>query len=206
MKRILVFILLSLLVIACKKKSIVHITARNAVTGKPYPGLKYAIVRSKTGVFESHYKTVASGTLNENGEAVITKRFSKNWSHEVSIERPDNTCYYNENHFYFSGGDNINCDFKFAECGYRTLKINNVNCQGPNDLFDMNMQLLYDKNYTAFWFSEKQGCYSNEFSNEKVPAGKWLVEWWVTRSGNTNYFTDTIEIIENELFTYEINY
>ena len=70
----------------------------------------------------------------------------------------------------------------------------------------MDMKLLYDMEYTIFGFPEKSGCYSNEFSNEKVPAGKWFVEWWVTRSGNTDYFTDTIELIENQLFVYEINY
>ncbi len=206
MKRILVFILLSLLIVACKKKSTVHITARNAVTGEPYAGLSYNIERSVSGSFENHYKTVASGVLDENGEAVITKRFSKNWSHEVSIGSPDNTCYSNNNSFYFSGGENIDCDFKFAECAYMKLKIENVNCQGANDkiiLYQGNQVGSF--NYSQPW--EHDGCAlweSNGYSD--IPMGEQYYKWEVTRNNVTTTYYDTLYLNAGEYKTYDINY
>src|SRR5690554_6093046 len=195
-----------LFLFSCKKERTFHITAKNAVTGEPYPGLSYEIQRSWSGPYEDKYKSVGSGVLDENGETYFTKRLHKNSSYSMSVAPPPNTCYISSSSLYAKGEENFNAAFEFAGCAYRTLKINNVNCQGPNDLFDMDMKLLYDMEYTAFGFPEKSGCYSNEFSNEKVPAGQWFVEWWVTRSGNTDYVTDTVELIENQLFVYEINY
>lgn len=138
MRKYFVLIIIPFLFLACKKKSTIHITAKNAVTGKPYPGLEYAIVRSRTGVFENHYKTEASGTLNENGEAYITKFFSKNWSHEIQLETPSNVCYGGSSDIYFSGGENVESNFEFAECGYLKIESHNVNCQGASDTFYPN--------------------------------------------------------------------
>src|SRR5690554_7026230 len=206
MKKLFLILIIGTLFFSCKKERTFHITAKNAVTGEPYPGLSYNIERSWSGSFENKYKTVGSGVLDENGEVYFTKRLHKNSSYSISVAAPSNTCYMNSSDLHAGGEKNFKAEFEFAGCSYRTLKINNVNCQGPNDLFDMDMHLVYDQNYTAFSFPEKSGCYSNEFINEKVPAGKWFVEWWVTRNGNTDYFTDTITLIENELFVYEINY
>lgn len=211
MKKIILLFIIGMVFFSCKKKQTIHITAKNAATGEPYSGLTYYVVTHKN-VLKPYggkkAKTVATGTLDENGEAIVTKRLSKNNGHGVRVEEPENSCYNKNIQLYFSeeDGKNFKAEFEFAGCSYRTLKINNVNCQGPNDLFDMDMHLVYNQNYTAFSFPEKSGCYSNEFINEKVPAGKWFVEWWVTRNGNTDYFTDTITLIENELFVYEINY
>jgi len=200
------FIISLLLFVSCKKERTFHITAKNAATGEPYPGLSFEIQRSWSGAFENHYKSVGSGFLDENGEVYFTKRLHKNSSYSISVAPPPNTCYISDTNLHPGDETNFKAEFEFAECAYRTLRINNINCLGANDLFDLNMELLYDRNYTAFGFSEKPGCYSNEFSNEKVPSGKWFVEWWVTRSGITDYFTDTIELVENGLFLYEINY
>ena len=208
MKKLLLLLLVGLFLFSCKKKQTIHITAKNAATGEPYPGLTYYLVTYTNINGGTKSKTVATGTLDANGEAIVTERLSKNKGHGVRVVEPENSCYNKNIQLYFSeeDGENFKAEFEFAECAYQTLKVNNVNCQGPNDLFDMDMKLLYDMEYSVFGFSEKTGCYSNEFSNETKPAGKYFVEWWVTRNGNTDYFTDTIELIENELFVYEINY
>ncbi len=191
MKKYIVLIIIPLFLFACKKKSTVHITAKNAVTGKPYAGLTYNIERSVSGSFENHYKTVASGTLDENGEAVITKRFSKNWSHEVSIGSPDNTCYSNKNSFYFSGGENINCDFEFAECAYMQQNIQNVNCDGPNDIFVIRDRYTYTE-WTK-WSIDLEGCFSNVGGGySEVPAGTRYFEWKVTRPSGVTTGVDTV--------------
>src|SRR5690554_5254996 len=206
MRKLFYILMIGLLLTSCKKERTIHITAKNAATGEPYSGLKYQIIRQCSGPYEEKSKVVGSGELDTNGEVYFTKKLRKNDTYKITVEEPENTCYNKNVNLYMGDEKSFEAAFEFAGCAYRTLKINNVNCQGPNDLFDMDMKLLYDMEYTAFGFPEKSGCYSNEFSNEKVPAGQWFVEWWVTRSGNTDYFTDTVELIENQLFVYEINY
>lgn len=195
-------------VASCGKKNQIKVTAKNAATGEGFADLGFRIfeVKPYTTPTGEVQELVYEGNFNANGEAVADIRL-KNRSYVITTVSPGPMCYINNTQYFFHrDDDNLKFDFLFAPCAYRTLKIENVNCEGANDIFDMNMSLLYDQNYTAFWFTEKYGCYSNEFNNEKVPAGKWLVEWWVTRNENTNHFTDTIELIENELLVYEINY
>jgi hypothetical protein len=203
-------IISTLLIFAsCGKKTQIKITAKNAATGQGYEGLGFRLkeVKPYTTSTGEVQKTVFEGTFNAQGEAVFEYRL-KNRSYIITTLVPEEElCYINDTQYFLHrDDDNLKFDFRFAPCAYRTLKIENINCEGLNDLFELDMRLLYDEDNTVFFFPEKQGCYSNEFTNEKVPAGKWVVEWWVTRSGNTNYFTDTIELIENELFYYEINY
>lgn len=204
-----IYIISFLLFIAsCNKERNIHVKAINPVTNEPYSDLRVVITSSKTGFDGEVVKTVYDGNLNSDGEAIIKLKIKKNRSYAIRCEQPSNVCYTKKLQYYYTVHDDNNPSFLFeyAPCSYRTLNIQNVNCEGPDDIFNMDMRLLYNEDYTAFYFTEKYGCYSNEFGSEQVPAGKWVIEWWVTRSGNTNHFTDTIELIENELFYYEINY
>jgi hypothetical protein len=210
MRKFIILLIIGVFFASCKKKRTIFISAKNAATGEGYAGLGFVLKETKGYVTSTGevQKKVYEGTLNAQGEAAFDYKLKNNRSYVITTLVPDEElCYINNTSYTLSNlDDNYKFEFLFAGCAYRILKINNVNCQGPNDLFDMDMKLLYDMEYIAFGLPEKSGCYSNEFSNEKVPAGKWLVEWWVNRSGNTDYFTDTVEHIENQLFVYEINY
>src|SRR5690554_8130103 len=96
MRKIIFIIFISMFLLSCKKERTFHITAKNAATGKPYSGLEYQVIRSWSGAFENHYKSVGSGFLNENGEVYFTKRLNKNSSYSISIQEPPNTCYRSE--------------------------------------------------------------------------------------------------------------
>ena len=205
MRKYVILLFAILLLISCKKKSTVHITAKNAVTGNPYPGLHYDIVRSKTGMFESHYKIVASGALDENGEAFITKRFSKNWSHQIRLKSPDNNCYHGNKNYGFSGGENIEADFKFAECAYLKLNINNVNCQDSNDLMQFRSRYPYS-NWEG-WSTERYGCYYFSLSYYmSVTAGYRIYEVKVTRNNTTVLHYDTVYLEAGEYTIYDLDY
>ncbi len=205
MKKYIVLIIIPLFLFACKKKSTVHITARNAVTGKPYAGLAYNIERSVSGSFENHYKTVASGVLDENGEAVITKRFSKNWSHDLSLEHPENTCYSKKDDYYFSGGENVEANFEFAECAHLKININNVNCQDTNDL--MQFRSRYPYNDWEGWSTERYGCYNYSLPYYmSVTEGYRIYQVKVTRNNITVSHYDTVHLEAGEYKTYDLNY
>lgn len=158
MRKYFVLIAIPLLLLACKKEQTIHITATNAVTGAPYPGLHYTVTRQITGMFEEKSKTVASGTLNENGEVYITKRLNKNASYHIGIEDPGNICYSNQTSFTFADGDNFEANFEFAECAYLKLNVHNINCQGAGD--SMRFRSKYSYTDWEGWSSYRLGCYS----------------------------------------------
>jgi len=60
MKYLLIISLL--LLVSCKKKQTIHITAKNAATGEPYPGLTYYVVTYTNINGGTKSKTVATGT------------------------------------------------------------------------------------------------------------------------------------------------
>lgn len=206
MKKLLFVISLSLLLFSCKKERTIHITAKNAVTGQPYAGLTYYVVQEKTGMSGEEFKTVATGTLDNNGEVFITKKLSKKYSYAIRVEAPPNTCYNKQITFYFANQETVfECPFEFAGCAYLKENITNVNCEGPNDYM-----ILYTSNSvnslgaTGWVFN---GCASYSGSDfSKIPMGYYYHEWHVTRSGITNIYYDTIFVQENEYKTYDINY
>ena len=46
--KLLTLFMIGLLLLSCKKERTIHITAKNAVTGQPYPGLTYYVVQEMT--------------------------------------------------------------------------------------------------------------------------------------------------------------
>src|SRR5690554_980396 len=211
MKKLILIMIVGMVFFSCKKKQTIHITAKNAATGEPYSGLTYYVVTHKN-VLKPYggkkAKTVATGTLDENGEAIVTKRLSKNNGHGVRVEEPENSCYNKNIQLYFSeeDGKNFKAEFEFAECAYLKLKIENVNCLGLNDkliLYQGNKVGSF--NYNQPW--EHNGCAYWETSGySNIPMGEQYYKWEVTRNNVTNIYYDTIYLNPGEYKTYEINY
>src|SRR5690554_4261778 len=211
MKKLLLILIIGTLFFSCKKERTFHITAKNAVTGEPYPGLSYNIERSWSGSFENKYKTVGSGVLDENGEVYFTKRLHKNSSYSISVAAPSNTCYMNSSDLHAGGEKNFKAEFEFAECAYLKLSIHNVNYINDNDylkLYYLGRQVGgQGENIVGAVIREGGGNYSyvgNDFSS--VPMGERYYKWEVTRNNVTNIYYDTIYLNPGEYKTYEINY
>lgn len=206
MKKLFLILIIGTLFFSCKKERTFHITAKNAVTGEPYPGLSYNIERSWSGSFENKYKTVGSGVLDENGEVYFTKRLHKNSSYSISVAAPSNTCYMNSSDLHAGGEKNFKAEFEFAECAYSKLIINNVNCTGVSDkliLFRKNQIGSIDGDFG--W--EHNGCaYWETNGYSDIAMGNVYFRWEVTRSGSTNTYYDTVYYAPGEYRTYEINY
>ena len=216
MKKIILLLIIGMVFFSCKKKQTIHITAKNAATGEPYSGLTYYVVTHKN-VLKPYggkkAKTVATGTLDENGEAIVTKRLSKNNGHGVRVEEPENSCYNKNIQLYFSeeDGKNFKAEFEFAECAYLKLSIHNVNYINDNDylkLYYLGRQVGgQGENIVGAVIREGGGNYSyvgNDFSS--VPMGERYYKWEVTRNNVTNIYYDTIYLNPGEYKTYEINY
>lgn len=211
--KIVIILFLSFLVVSCGKKNQIKVTAKNAATGEGYADLGFRIfeVKPYTTPTGEVQELVYEGDFNANGEAVADIRL-KNRSYVITTVSPGPMCYINNTQYFFHrDDDNLKFDFLFAPCAYLKLKIENVNCVGPDD----NFKLYYmgrqvggqGSNIVGALAREGDGCYQYESSSfSDVPMGEIYYRWEVTRNGVTEEFHDTIYLEESEQKVYEINY
>ena len=212
--KIVMILFLSFLVVSCGKKNQIKVTAKNAATGEGYADLGFRIreIKPYTTPTGEVQEVVYEGSLNQDGEAIVDIRL-KNRSYVITTITPenDNRCYINNTSYNFHrDDDNLKFDFLFAPCAYLKLKIENVNCEGPDDnfkLFFEGKQVPGNEFLNGSLMSEHNGCV-NLTSNDYIshPMGERYYRWEVTRSGITEEFHDTIYLEESEQKVYEINY
>ena len=210
MKKLFLILIIGLLLISCKKERTIHITARNAVTGAPYPGLRYQVVREWSAASEEKSKIVGYGKLDENGEIYFTKRLQKEDTYRITVEEPENSCYNKDISLFMGGETTFEAPFEFAECAHLKLSIHNVNCQGAGD----NIKLYHYGSSVGFLDALKddpiktgEGCFGYEGSSfSSVPMGERYYKWEVTRNNITNTYYDTLYLAPGEYKTYEIDY
>jgi len=209
MKKIILLLIIGMVFFSCKKKQTIHITAKNAVTGEPYSGLTYYVVTHKN-VLKPYggkkAKTVATGTLDENGEAIVTKRLSKNNGHGVRVEEPENSCYNKNIQLYFSeeDGKNFKAEFEFAECATLQRKVTNINCIDASDKIEIYIDNTMHSTLNIPWVL--YGCANSTTSPTKVPIGTYTLHWIVTKNNISTDYYDTFNLVINEFKVHEINY
>ena len=203
----LLFILLGTALLSCSKERNFHLRARNAVTGAPYAGLNYYVVEEREGNNGTDYTTVATGTLDGNGEKMVSVKVRKNRSYVIRLDPPPNWCYMNEVSYSYTiqGDQNPTFDFTFAECAYLKQHIENVNCEGGTDVFNVRDKYSYTE-WTG-WSIDLSGCYSNTNGDySAVPAGKRYFNWRVSRPSGITEGIDSVELTPGEYETIIINY
>ena len=138
MKNIFFISLIFFILASCGKNKEVKIIAKNAATGSSYPGLEYKVISSRTAANGEKYKTEASGTLNSNGEAMVSIKKKSGRSYSIQVKAPENSCYTNQSPQFFDSPYDVNgtFTFEFAGCAYLKLNINNINCQGAGEVID----------------------------------------------------------------------
>jgi hypothetical protein len=200
---------------SCGKKRMIKVSAVNPATGEGYAYLPFKIVQIKSGAFESDYKTVYEGELGADGKDAFDFRVKSGRQYRVTTDNINSDgslpCYINNSSYTFTQPDEKKeFNFEYAPCAYLKLKIENVNCQGPDDNFKLyfeGKQVPGDEFQDGNLMSEHEGCVSLESDNFlDYPMGERYYKWEVTRSGITEIYYDTIYLQENEYKTYEINY
>ena len=194
--RVSIYLLLFFFLVAitsCKKKHTVHIKAVNAVTGDPYAGLPYSINGTKTSTNGEKLVFEHNGTLDDNGEAAPNIKVNENLTFNVGVTKPPNNCFQKDIKFFWDAKAKPNPTFQFeyAECAYMNLKMENVNCQGPDDAMEYRDRYSYTEwgnfDYPIF------GCFQNLSNDFKaVPAGLRIFNWKVTRAGVTTEYQDSL--------------
>ncbi|PKR81257.1 hypothetical protein CW751_06645 [Brumimicrobium salinarum] len=204
MKKLLLLLLVGLFLFSCKKKQTIHITAKNAATGEPYPGLTYYLVTYTNINGGTKSKTVATGTLDANGEAIVTERLSKNKGHGVRVVEPENSCYNKNIQLYFSDEENFKAEFEFAECATLQRKVTNINCIDTSDKIEIYIDNTMHSTSNIPWILH--GCANSTTSPTQVPIGTYTLHWIVTKNNISTDYYDTFNLDINEYKIYEINY
>jgi hypothetical protein len=198
--RYLLLIILLTGIVSCGKKTQIKITAKNAATGQGYAGLGFRLkeVKPYTTSTGEVQKTVYEGTFNAQGEAVFEYRL-KNRSYIITTLVPEEElCYINDTQYFLHrDDDNLKFDFRFAPCAYLQQNIQNVNCEGPNDVFIIRDRYSYTE-WTG-WSIDLNGCFSNVGGGySEVPAGTRYFEWKVTRPSGVTTGIDTVVFVPGQ--------
>ena len=202
-------LLISLLLIAltsCGKSKEVKIIAKNAATGTPYAGLEYAVVSSRTAANGEKYKTEASGTLNSNGEAMVSIKQKSGRTYSIRVTEPANTCYNKQITQFFDSPFDVNgtFTFEFAACAYLKFSVHNIECINSNDQIKFR-RLWMSKNETNS-FVTQSGCFQYQGDYFSLPMGDYIYEWEVKRMGMTNYYDSSFTLTPNQYFEFNLNY
>jgi len=195
---------------SCNKKfdAQFHVKIINPATGEGYANTKFYVISERTGANGEVVKTEAQGTTNSAGEANVTVSIKASKSYFVTIEALPNICYVDDIRKYYNDWSNKNPEFVFeiAPCAYSKLTINNVNCEGPNDLmvlYQGNQIGTFDGSYG--W--QHHGCVFWQTNGQSdIPMGKVYYRWEVTRSSGTTIHYDTVYYATGVLTEYTINY
>jgi hypothetical protein len=207
MNIVIKIVILSFLILSCSKKEMIHVSAKNPVTGVPYAGLRFTITEEKTGTQEIFTK-VYDSNLNSFGEALFEFKLKKNRSYKLSIETPTNNCYKEPANITFAIQDE-SFDFKFelVPCAFLKFRYHNMNCINEFDKITVNRTTNLE-NYVGFIipavYNECEDYIMSDFV--QVPMGNWYFNWEVTKNGVTNIYYDTIFLNDGEQKYYEFNY
>ena len=195
-----------LLLISCGKERHIHLTAKNAVTGAPYPGLNYYVVEEKEGNNGTDYTTVATGTLDGNGEKIVPVKIRKNRSYVIRLDPPPNWCYMNEVSYSYTihGEKSPTFDFTFAECATLQRKVKNINCIDANDKIEIYIDNTVHSLLSTPWILN--GCADYTTTPTQVPIGTYTLHWIVTKNNVSTDYYDSFNLTENEMKVYEIDY
>ena len=205
MKKLILILIIGVLLISCKKERTIHITAKNAVTGTPYPGLRYQVIQEWSGSFKKKYSILESGELDENGEAYFNKKLPKDDVYRVIVDGPENSCYVNDIGLFNGGETNFEAAFEFAECANLNLNIHNVNCQDSTDV--MRFRAKYSFSDWEGWSTKRIGCYDFDSPDYfEVPQGTRMYQWEVIRNGVKTTYNGSISLNIGESGTFVIEY
>lgn len=211
MKTKIIFLLpLIVLLFSCAKERTIKVSAINPATDVGYADLRITIYASKTGANGEKLTKVYEGYLNENGEVYATFKVKKGRYYVIKCQSPPNVnvCYTNNTTYTYDIHDPNNKEFIFeiAPCAQLKLNIQNVNCEGPNDLLNFKNKYNYTE-WGSGWSTDRLGCYTYESPEYfEVPAGWRIYQWRVIRPSGTIIYTDSIYLNAGQNHTFEMFY
>lgn len=198
-----------LLLIGCNKATVnFHVKIINPATGEGYANHEFYIKSSKTGSDGQIVKTEYTGFTDQNGEAIVPLKIKKSVAHYVTPSVVPNTCYINSIDLYYNNISDLNPQFIFeiAPCAYSKLTINNVNCEGPNDLMVLYRSNQIGTSDGSFGWQHHGCAFWQTNGQSDIPMGNVYYRWEVTRSSGTTIYYDTVYYAPGVLTEYEINY
>jgi len=203
---ILTLCILLFVITGCKKKTNVVIQAQDYITGdgSAYAGMEYAVVEAWTPVLETKSKIVATGFLDDNGHAAFDLKMKNNRKYILGVAQPDNICDGELIQHYLDHEKNNNVSFKYAQCAYLKLIVNNTSCIGPNDEIKYKRTWVTGNNEGTQIV--KLGCFNFEGNYFDLACGEYRYDWLVTKNGITTNHTQNFNITPNDSLIFQLDY
>ncbi|PKR79886.1 hypothetical protein CW751_12435 [Brumimicrobium salinarum] len=210
MKKLILFILATIVLISCNKKVTLKGRVLNPVTNQGIEGFTIA-VSADTWELPGGAKPVGETTSNANGDFVL--EFKKS-GYDFSVYKEG---YYNIG-WYQNGeilpgqlpvndkGKTMHADFYAVPYGEIKTSVHNINCSGSTDTLIFKRIYQLDPNNSVFQPFTFTGCYDNYGAFAKVPSGDYKLEWTVIRSGVSNTYSHILSVPGNGQAIYNIDY
>nr|WP_299204429.1 hypothetical protein [uncultured Brumimicrobium sp.] len=207
MKYLIFITLLFFFGVSCKKETSVVIQAQDYNTGHgtAYAGQEYAVSESWTPFQETKSKIVATGVLDDNGKASFNLKMKNNRKYVLGVSEPDNICYGGLVQHYLDHDKNNTVNFKYAQCSYLKINLNNVNCFDNND--QMHFRSKHGPEEWGSWSTYRYGCYTLSSPDYfEVPYGWTVYETEVIRNSITYIQRDSLFLDKSGFGELYINY
>ena len=172
----------------------------NPLTNVTYEGIKVQLVKSQSFSLPGGFKEIKHTFTDENGEFELNAtRLGDVWVQAQSGSDLYVLGWYQDEEYISSNfrttaqkRKTMEADFHVVPYSFAKLIINNVNCQGPDDLF-----VLFRENQLGtiddIFGWEHEGCvYWETNGYSEILMGEVYYRWEVTRGGNTEVFYDTV--------------
>lgn len=186
----------------------------NPITGQGIEGAELNLLRG-TLELPGGEKSVKKVFTDANGNYEISKfslsglslsvgnlgdRYAIGWHQDGQITVKNN------NNLSVKKRKTMHADFHAVEYGLLNFDIQNVNCEGPNDVMQFRKKYQFSDEFEGY-STERFGCYSYVSSSPgQLPVGTYIYEIKVTRSNGTTFIYDTVYVDQSGNSTIQLYY
>lgn len=212
MKAIPYLVIFCLLLAACKKEVTVTGRVYNPITNEGIPGIKVSLVRQKAGVpgaMEGGGSTPLISVLTDaQGYFSITEKLKKTKTYDFRFIFSEDKYYPVEGYPYnvSYNDDHKEINLPLVPKGKLTVNINNISCQGPGDVLQLQRAHSPLPSYYTDIVSTINGCAHYPGSSESVPMGWHIFKGTVTKNNVSTPYLDSVYVAPGGSSTMNINY
>ena len=212
MKKLLLFILVTIVFTACSKKITLKGRVLNPITNEGIEGFKI-VASADTWELPGGAKNVGETTSGANGDFVLEFK-SSGYDFTVYKEGYYNIGWYQNGEILSSlspilQGKNTKADFYAVPYGKLMGHIKNVNCESQSDTMWFKMKYEYGDDFVPGWSfaTPRIGCVDFNTNNpDKKEMGNHIVMIKIKKPSGTIIRYDTVFVNKDGITYYELFY
>ena len=208
MKKLITILLISLLVLSCKKNRTLHFTGKvvNAVTGEGIEGIEMKLIETSGPSISDPFSTQSDDVKTLYSDVDGSFEFVYTGWNRKGYYILTNLDYQTHDMIgWQDGGDEIknveleeiNDNLEIVPMGRFSSHIKNVNCQGADD--SMHVELTYLLTGVTYINNNFQiGCYEQYGVSSPIGIGDYRHDWYFVRNGLRTDSVAYFSVFEND--------